>query len=180
MSKKFRFWAEFLGIFSISWRTVLYVMRFLAIHHWWNFCTNPTSFGGVILEKPLRSSQKSNFLLFRKPFKIYNFTTRNATMMKLITLMYLSETFYSTKNWGVTHRAWEGANRKPLKMCLQTVFLTEFHPFLDSTIKIVTYMIDSLVLIYYPRFPTYLISFWGVMAKKRPKISLKSYFLFLR
>ena len=36
-----------------------------------------------------------------------------------------------------------------------------------------------MVLIYWPRFPTYLIPFWGVMAKKNPKISLKSGFLLL-
>ena len=40
-------------------------------------------------------------------------------------------------------------------------------------------MIDSLVLVYCPRFPTYLISLWGALAKKHPKISLKSYFLLL-
>ena len=40
-------------------------------------------------------------------------------------------------------------------------------------------MIDSMVLIYRPRFPTYLIPFWVVVAKKHPKISLKSGFLLL-
>ena len=56
-------------------------------------------------EKPLRSSQKSNFLLLQIPFKIYNFITTNAILMKLTTIMYLNDTFYLTKNWGVTHRA---------------------------------------------------------------------------
>ena len=79
-------------------------MHYLALHHWWKFCTNPTSFGGVILEKPPRSSQKSNFLLLRKPLKTYNFKTTDDILMKLTTLMYLYETFYLTKNWGVTHR----------------------------------------------------------------------------
>ena len=53
-------------------------------------------------------------------------------------------------------------------------FLTEFPPFLRITIKIVTYMIDSMVLHYWPRFQTYLTPFWGVMAKKHPQISQKS------
>ena len=131
-------------------------MRYLAMHHQCKFCTNPTSFGGVILEKPLRSSQKSNFLLLRKPLKIYNFTKTNAVMMKLTAFMYLYETFYSTKNWGVTHRAQEGANRKPLKICLKTGFLTEFPPFLDSTMKVVTYIIHYLVLLYWSTFQAYL------------------------
>ena len=64
-------------------------------------------------------------------------------------------------------------------MCLKTGFSTEFPPFLDSTITIVTYMLDSMVLHYWSRFQTYLTPFLGVMAKKRPKISLKSYFLLL-
>ena len=64
-------------------------------------------------------------------------------------------------------------------MGLKIGCLTEFPPFLDITVKIVTYMIDSMVLIYFPRFPTYLIPFWGVMANKHPKIRLKSGFLFL-
>ena len=36
-----------------------------------------------------------------------------------------------------------------------------------------------MVLHYWPRFQTYLIAFWGFIAKKRPKISLNSYFLLL-
>ena len=76
-----------------------------ALHHWSKFCTNLTSFGGVILEKPPRSSQKLHFLLLPKHLKVYNLTTRNGIMMKLTRIMYLYETFYMTKNWGVTHRA---------------------------------------------------------------------------
>ena len=64
-------------------------------------------------------------------------------------------------------------------MCLKTGFLTEFPPFLDSTIKIVTYIIHYLVFPYWWAVQAYFSPFWGVMAKKRPKISLKSYFLLL-
>ena len=64
-------------------------------------------------------------------------------------------------------------------MYLKTVFLSEFPPFLDSTIRIVTYIIQYLVLLYWSTFQAHLSPFWGVMAKKRPKISLKSYFLLL-
>ena len=81
------------------------MMRPLALHHWWNFCTNPTSFRGVILEKPPRSSQKLYFLLLRKHLKVYNLTTRNGTMMKLTRIMYLNKTFHLPKDLGVTHRA---------------------------------------------------------------------------
>ena len=81
------------------------MMLTLALHHWWNFCTNPTSFGGVILEKPRRSSQKLYFLLLRKHLKVYNLTTRNGTMMKLTRIMYLNKTFHLPKDLGVTRRA---------------------------------------------------------------------------
>ena len=80
-------------------------MRQLALHHWLKFCTNPTSFGGVILEKPPRSSQKLYFLLLRKHLKVYNLTTRNGIMMKLTRIMYLNKTFHLAKALGVTHRA---------------------------------------------------------------------------
>ena len=81
------------------------MMRSLALHQWRKFCTNPTSFGGVILEKPPRSSQKLHFLLLRKHLKVYNLTTRNGIMMKLTRIMYLNDTFHLVKNWGVEQRA---------------------------------------------------------------------------
>ena len=105
ISQKFRFLAEFLGIFDIFQKTVIYMMRYLAMHHWSKFGTNPTSFGGVIVEKPPRSSQKLYFLLLRKHLKVYNLTTRNGIMMKLTRIMYLYDTFHLVKNWGVTRRA---------------------------------------------------------------------------
>ena len=106
ISEKFSFLAEFLGIFDIFQKTVIYMMRYLAMHHWRKSGTNSTSsFGGVILEKPPRSSQKLYFLLLRKHLKVYNLTTRNGIMMKLTRIMYLYDTFHLVKNWGVTRRA---------------------------------------------------------------------------
>ena len=100
-------------------------------------------------------------------------------MMKLTAFMYLYETFYSTKNWGVTHWAQEGANRKPLKICLKTGFLTEFPPFLDSTMKVVTYIIHYLVLLYWSTFQAYLPPhFVELWARNALKSSQKSYFSF--
>ena len=105
ISQKFRFLAEFFWNFYISQKTVTYVVSYLPLYHWSKFGTNPTSFGGVIVEKPPRSSQKLYFLLLWKHLKVYNLTTTNGIMMKPTTLMYLYETFYLTLNWGVTHRA---------------------------------------------------------------------------
>ena len=55
-------------------------------------------------EKSPKNSQKLYSLLLQKPFKTYNLTTTNATLMKLTEIMYLNETSHLTKNWGVTHR----------------------------------------------------------------------------
>ena len=106
MNKFFRisFLAEFWKNFRICYKTVTYVVRYLALHHWSNFCRSHTSFGGVILEKPHRSSQKLYFLLLRKHLKVYDLTTRNGIMMKLTSIMYLNDTFHLVKNWGVTQR----------------------------------------------------------------------------
>ena len=79
-------------------------MIYLALYHWSKFGTNRTLFGGVIVEKPSRSSQKLHFLLLRKHLKAYNLTTRNGIIMKLTTIVYLYDTFHLVKNWGVTQR----------------------------------------------------------------------------
>ena len=79
-------------------------MHYLVLDPFENFCTNRTSFGGVILEKPLRSSQKLYFLLLRKPLKTYNFIITNAILMKLTAIVYLNGTFCFPQNWSVTQR----------------------------------------------------------------------------
>ena len=94
ISQKFRFLAEFSGNFDIFQKTVIYVVTYLALYHWSKFGTDPTSFGGVIVEKPPRSSQKLYFLLLRKHLKVSNLRTRNGIMMKLIRIMYLNKTFH--------------------------------------------------------------------------------------
>ena len=58
-----------------------------------------------------------------KILKIYNLTIANATLMKLTTIMYLHKTFNLTEDWGVTYRASEGVNQKPLKMSQKINFL---------------------------------------------------------
>ena len=58
-----------------------------------------------------------------KILKIYNLTIANATLMKLTTIMYLHKTFNLAEDWGVTYRASEGVNQKPLKMTQKINFL---------------------------------------------------------
>ena len=71
ISQKVSFLAEVLVIFKISLKTLTYVMRYFVWYLWWNFFTNRTSFVGVILEKPPRSSQKSNSLFWKFIFKVF-------------------------------------------------------------------------------------------------------------
>ena len=114
--------AEILQIFKISLKTVSYVMCYLEFHCWRNFCTNQISFGGVILEKPPRSSQKLYFLLLRKHLKVYNLTTRNGIMMKLTSIMYLNDTFHLVKKLGRNTKGVRGRKRKTSKNDLQNQF----------------------------------------------------------
>ena len=114
-SQKIGFLALFPRIFKTTSKTVTYMMPYLALHYWWNFCTNWSWFGVIIYKKPPKSSQKSYFLLVRETYityiynlKIYNLTTTNAIPMKFTRVMYLHETFHLAKNWSVTHRSKEG------------------------------------------------------------------------
>ena len=97
-------------------------MRPRAMDNWWKFCTNPTSFGGVILEKPPRSSQKLYFLLLGKHLKVYNLTTTNGIMMKLTSIMYLNDTFHLVKKLGRNTKGVRGRKRKTSKNDLQNQF----------------------------------------------------------
>ena len=105
MSQKISFWLSFCKFQDcIKNRNICSLLpcnrslvEYLYICNW-------TSFWGVMTEKPSRSSPNLYFLLLRKLLKIHTLTTTNAILMKLTTIMYLNETFYLTKNWGVTHR----------------------------------------------------------------------------
>ena len=58
--------------------------------------------------------------------------------------MYLHEAVNLPQNWGVSQKAQEGVNQKPLKMCQKISFLAEFPPFLNNTMKSVTFMIHMI------------------------------------
>ena len=49
-------------------------------------------------------------------YKILNFATTNATLMKLTTIMYLHETFHLAKKLVRSSWGQESVNEKPLKM----------------------------------------------------------------
>ena len=104
-SQKIAFLASFLVISSTIYKAVLYMILCLAQHYWSKFQKNSTTFGGVILKKPPRSSLKSTFLVLRKHLKIHNLVTTNAMIMKLARIMYLCETFHLAKYWHMTLRA---------------------------------------------------------------------------
>ena len=66
--------------------------------------------------------------------------------MKLITIVYLYETFHLTKDLGVTHRAWEGVAEKLLKKSKKIGFLAPFLRIFRTISKTVTYVILCLTL----------------------------------
>ena len=144
-------------------------MSYIALHHCWNFCRNRTWFGEVIHEKLSKGIQKLYFLLLWKPLKIYNLTTANATLMKRTIIMYLYETFHLTKDWSVTHRVYEGVNKKPLKMNQKISFLAQFLGTFNTKLKSVIYVMHYLTLRYRCKFQTNLVPCGEVTAKKYPE-----------
>ena len=149
------------------------MMSYIALHHCWNFCRNRTWFGEVIHEELSKGIQKLYFLLLWKPLKIYNLTTANATLMKRTTIMYLYETFHLTKDWSVTHRVYEGVNKKPLKMGQKFCFLAQFLGTFNTKLKTIIYVMHYLTLRYWSKFQTNLVPYGGGYGQKIPRSSQK-------
>ena len=84
---------------------------------------NSSIFAGERAQKPPPASLPPQKVSFSKCLKIYNLTTTNATLMKLTTIMYLHKMFNLAEDWGITHRAKEGVNHKPLKIIQKINFL---------------------------------------------------------
>ena len=58
--------------------------------------------------------------------------------------MYLNKIFHLTKSWSVIHMVLVGVNQTNLKMNQKINFLTQFQPFLNTSIKTVAYLINHL------------------------------------
>ena len=71
----------------------------------------------------------------QKHLKIYNLRTTNAMKIKLTTIVYLHETFHLAKDLGITHRAWEGVAKKPLKKKPKTQFFGSTSWYFQDYIK---------------------------------------------
>ena len=52
----------------------------------------------------------------QETLKTFNFTTTDATLMKLTRDIYLNKAFHLAKSWGVIHRVQEGIKKKTHKM----------------------------------------------------------------
>ena len=78
----------------------------------------------------------------QETLKIFNFTTAYPILMKLITdiYIYIKKVFHLAKSWGVIHRVEEGVHKKTHKMTQKISFLAQFSPFLNGSIKTVTYL----------------------------------------
>ena len=72
---------------------------------WSKFQQARAIFGGERAQKPPKRGHFMDAASPQKHLKIYNLTTANATLMKLIIIMYLHKMFNLAEDWGVTHRA---------------------------------------------------------------------------
>ena len=66
------FLAQFWVFFKNKIKTVICLMRYLALHDWLKFQTNLTTFQGVMSKEPPGSSLQWYFLLVRKHLKYEN------------------------------------------------------------------------------------------------------------
>ena len=62
------------------------------------------SIWGSYTQKTTHKQPKIHFSVLWKHLKIHNLPTTNAVLMKATTVIYLHETFYLAKNWGVNRR----------------------------------------------------------------------------
>ena len=72
---------------------------------WLKFQQTWVIFEGETAQKPPKRGHFMDAALPQKHLKIYNFTTTNATLMKLTRIMYLNKTFNLVEDWDVTHKA---------------------------------------------------------------------------
>ena len=62
--------------------------------------------------------------VLQKTLENFNFATTTAILIKLTTNMYLNKVFHLSKYWRVTHRMYEGVNKKPLKISQKISFFS--------------------------------------------------------
>ena len=71
---------------------------------WLKFQQIQVIFAGWRAQKPPKRGHFMDAALPWKHLKIYILTTKNATLMKLTTIMYLQRKFNLAEDWGVTYR----------------------------------------------------------------------------
>ena len=76
----------------------------------------------------LDTTSNQNSEVVQKTMNNFNFTTTNAILIKLNTNMYPNKVLHLAKSWCVTHRVYDGVNKKPPKMSQknQGLFGTNF------------------------------------------------------
>ena len=82
---------------------------------WCMFQQDCIKFGGVRAQKTPKMAEFKDAPSPGKLLKNYMLRTTNAIKMKLITIVYLDETFHLTKDLGMAQRGLKGVARKPLK-----------------------------------------------------------------
>ena len=114
---------------------------------WSRFQQNQTIFGGVRAQKFPERYHIMDTESIQKTWKILNFTTAYAILMKLTTdiYIYLNKVFHLVKSWGVFHRVYKDVQGRvqTLKMNLNI----NFWPNLDHYLilqKTVAYLMHHL------------------------------------
>ena len=105
----------------------------------------------------------------QKTLNIFNCTTTYAILMKVTTNMYLIKVFHFTKSWGVTHKVQRVKTLS--KWAKKSIF---------GLISAVAYLMHHLACHHWWQFQRKLTIFWGVLAEKTLKSSLKWQFLLVR
>ena len=129
-------------------------------------------FGGVRPKNPKKGPlHNAEPIQKTENFKVHNHIWY--TDETLTTNMYLNKVFQLAKSSSVTHWVQDSVNKTTYQKEPKNQFLTQFWPFLNTSIKAVAYLMHHLVCLHWSKFQTKLTRFSGALAKKPLKSSLK-------
>ena len=112
--------------------------------------------------------------VIQKTLENFNFATTTAILTKLPQTCILIRSL--SKYWDVTHRVYEGVNKKPLKIFFRPISIIS-----NTSVKTIAYLMHNLLACHHcSKFQTKLTTFWQVLAKKPHHRSLKSLFLLVQ
>ena len=157
MDQNHHFWICLISALILNFERLCRSCLFLMKDYFWlKFQQTQAIFQGERAQKSPKSSHFMNAASPWKHFKLYNLTTRNATLMNLTAIIYLH--IYLSK-WA----------RKS--------FFGSVSGFFKNKIKTVTFLMHYVALHHWSKFQMNLTTFRWVTSKKPTRSSLKLYFL---